>query len=87
MAKIGELYKQADWKTEKHVPVMECPDSVGADRPPDSEDEVSGPDPDDADLAAAALTFGDELAFVPPALGLGGEAAGQQGPLAEGLRH
>ncbi|MHB8763565.1 MAG: class II SORL domain-containing protein [Deferrisomatales bacterium] len=32
MASIGELYKQADWKTEKHVPVIECPDSVAADQ-------------------------------------------------------
>lgn len=28
MAKIGELYKSDDWKTEKHVPVIECPDKV-----------------------------------------------------------
>ncbi|MDA8140854.1 MAG: class II SORL domain-containing protein [Desulfobacteraceae bacterium] len=31
MAKIGELYQTADWKLEKHVPVIECPDSVGAE--------------------------------------------------------
>jgi superoxide reductase len=31
MAKIGELYQTADWKSEKHVPVIECPDSVTAD--------------------------------------------------------
>jgi superoxide reductase len=29
--KIGELYQTADWKTEKHVPVIECPDEVKAD--------------------------------------------------------
>ncbi len=28
---IGELYQKADWKTEKHVPVIECPDTVQAD--------------------------------------------------------
>jgi superoxide reductase len=28
MAKVGELYQSADWKTEKHVPVIECPDEV-----------------------------------------------------------
>jgi superoxide reductase len=28
MAKIGESYKSADWKSEKHVPVIECPDQV-----------------------------------------------------------
>jgi superoxide reductase len=31
MAKIGELYQTADWKSEKHVPVIECPDKVTAD--------------------------------------------------------
>jgi len=29
--KVGELYQTADWKTEKHVPVIECPDAVKAD--------------------------------------------------------
>jgi superoxide reductase len=31
MAKIGERYQTADWKSEKHVPVIECPDEVKAD--------------------------------------------------------
>jgi superoxide reductase len=31
MGKIGELYHTADWKTEKHVPVIDCPDEVNAD--------------------------------------------------------
>lgn len=31
MARIGELYKQADWKTEKHVPVIECEDTAAVD--------------------------------------------------------
>jgi superoxide reductase len=26
--KMGELYQTQDWKQEKHVPVIECPDSV-----------------------------------------------------------
>lgn len=29
--KAGELIQTADWKTEKHVPVIECPDQVKAD--------------------------------------------------------
>jgi superoxide reductase len=29
---IGEHVGKADWKTEKHVPVIECPDSVEADK-------------------------------------------------------
>jgi len=28
---IGEQYQTADWKSEKHVPVIECPDEVAAD--------------------------------------------------------
>ena len=31
MAKIGEIYQSADWKSEKHVPVIECEDKVKAD--------------------------------------------------------
>lgn len=31
MPKMGYLFQSADWKTEKHVPVIECPDEVGAD--------------------------------------------------------
>ena len=30
MKQLGELYQTADWKTEKHVPVIECPDRVKA---------------------------------------------------------
>jgi superoxide reductase len=30
MAKIGELYQTADWKSEKHVPVIECSETVPA---------------------------------------------------------
>jgi superoxide reductase len=28
MKTIGELYQTADWKKEKHVPVIECPEKV-----------------------------------------------------------
>ncbi|MCJ8499012.1 class II SORL domain-containing protein [Desulfatitalea alkaliphila] len=30
MGKMGEMYQTADWKSEKHVPVIECPDTVQA---------------------------------------------------------
>ncbi len=30
MAKVGTLYQTDDWKTEKHVPVIECPDAFGS---------------------------------------------------------
>jgi superoxide reductase len=28
MVKLGELLKEADWKVEKHVPVIECPNTT-----------------------------------------------------------
>lgn len=31
MSELSEHIKKADWKTEKHVPVIECPDTVKAD--------------------------------------------------------
>jgi superoxide reductase len=30
MKRLGEYVQTADWKQEKHVPVLECPDSVKA---------------------------------------------------------
>ncbi len=33
MSGIGDLYQKADWKAEKHAPVIDCPDSVVADAP------------------------------------------------------
>lgn len=31
MARIGELYQTGDWKAEKHVPVINCPNRVNVD--------------------------------------------------------
>jgi superoxide reductase len=31
MEKMGALYQTADWRIEKHVPVIDCPDAVDAD--------------------------------------------------------
>lgn len=31
MSKVGDLFQSADWKAEKHVPVIECADEVNAD--------------------------------------------------------
>jgi superoxide reductase len=30
MKQFGELFQTADWKTEKHVPIIDCPDQVKA---------------------------------------------------------
>jgi len=32
MNELGVLFQTADWKTEKHVPVIECPDTVKGDQ-------------------------------------------------------
>lgn len=32
MGKFGDHIQEADWKAEKHVPVIECPDKVVADQ-------------------------------------------------------
>ncbi len=31
MSRIGDFVQTADWKSEKHVPVIDCPDSVSSD--------------------------------------------------------
>jgi superoxide reductase len=31
MEKLGDLFQEADWKKEKHVPVIECPSKIKAD--------------------------------------------------------
>jgi superoxide reductase len=31
MKPFAELYQTADWKTEKHIPVIDCPEKVAAD--------------------------------------------------------
>lgn len=33
MKGIGELYQKDDWKTEKHVPVIEAPSTVDPETP------------------------------------------------------
>lgn len=31
MDKVGDIFKSDDWRKEKHVPVIECPDNVGSE--------------------------------------------------------
>ena len=33
MKKLGGLFQEADWKSEKHVPAIECPDAVKSGEP------------------------------------------------------
>lgn len=30
MAKYGDLFQEADWKAEKHAPVLDCPSSAAS---------------------------------------------------------
>jgi superoxide reductase len=32
MQRFAENFQTADWKTEKHVPIIDCPEQVGADK-------------------------------------------------------
>jgi superoxide reductase len=31
MSELKEVFQSADWKSEKHVPVIECPEAVKSD--------------------------------------------------------
>jgi len=33
LALVGQHIRSADWKTEKHVPAIECPDRVQGGQP------------------------------------------------------
>ncbi|MEO0108165.1 MAG: desulfoferrodoxin family protein, partial [candidate division WOR-3 bacterium] len=33
MANLSNTIQRADWRQEKHIPVIECPDAVTADQP------------------------------------------------------
>jgi superoxide reductase len=33
MAKLGDIIQEADWKKEKHVPVIDCPATVASGEP------------------------------------------------------
>jgi superoxide reductase len=70
MKKMGELYQSADWKTEKHVPVIECPDEVRANEMFDVKvsigKEVSHPNTTEHHIRWIQLFFhpaGDKFAY------------------------
>lgn len=70
MSKVGELYQTADWKSEKHVPVIECPDQVKGDELFDVKvsigKEVSHPNTTDHHIRWIKLFFkpeGDNFAY------------------------
>ncbi len=70
MAKIGDLYQTADWKSEKHVPVIECPDAVAADEPFEAKvslgKEVAHPNTTEHHIRWIQLYFrpeGDKFAY------------------------
>jgi superoxide reductase len=70
MGKVGELYQTADWKTEKHVPVIDCTDEVGADEVFNVKvsigEEVAHPNTTEHHIRWIRLYFlpeGDKLAY------------------------
>lgn len=69
MAALSELIKQADWKKEKHVPVIECPDSVAADQVFEVKasvgPEVAHPNTTEHHIRYISLYFVPEGASVP----------------------
>ncbi len=64
MAKIGELFQTADWKSEKHVPVIKCPNSVRVDEPFDVQvaigEEISHPNTTEHHIRWIRLFFKPE---------------------------
>lgn len=70
MPDLSEHIQHADWKNEKHVPVIECPDSVPADENFDVRvglgKEVSHPNTTEHHIRWIALFFhpeGEKFAF------------------------
>ena len=70
MGRIGEMYQTADWKSEKHVPVIDCPDEVGAGEVFDVKvslgREVAHPNTTDHHIRWVQLYFkpeGDKFAY------------------------
>jgi superoxide reductase len=73
MSKIGDLYQSADWKSEKHVPVIECPDSIAGDEMFDVKlslgKEVAHPNTTEHHIRWIQLYFHPEGAKVPYQVG------------------
>ena len=87
--KLGDVLRSGDWKSEKHVPVIEAPDKVAADLPVEIKvsigEEIPRPNTDEHHIRwiklliqpSEAFTF--ELAddqFPNPGEGLKGPAEG-----------
>jgi superoxide reductase len=92
MAKIGDRVQTADWKKEKHVPVIDCPDQVAAGESFAVEvslgKEISHPNTTEHHIAWIQLYFkpeGDKFAYDVGRYGFnshGQSAAGaNQGPV------
>ena len=64
MADLGERIQTGDWKKEKHVPVIECPDAVAADEVFDVRvtlgKEIAHPNTTEHHIAWIALYFHPE---------------------------
>ncbi|HOJ13008.1 MAG TPA: class II SORL domain-containing protein [Deltaproteobacteria bacterium] len=70
MGKYGDLFQSDDWKKEKHVPVIECPDVVKAEEPFSVKvslgKEIAHPNTTEHHIRWIQLTFkpeGDKYAY------------------------
>ena len=70
MSQIGGFYQSGDWKSEKHVPVIDCPASAKADTPFDVTlsigKEISHPNTTEHHIAWIKLYFkpdGDKFVY------------------------
>jgi superoxide reductase len=95
MAKLGEIIQEADWKQEKHVPAIECPDAVRAGEPFDVKvslgKEIAHPNTTEHHIRWITLYFHPEDAKFPYQVGYfeftahGESAAGpNEGPVYTG---
>jgi superoxide reductase len=73
MKKIGEEFQSADWKSEKHVPVIDCPNEVKADEMFDVKvgvgKEVAHPNTTEHHIRWIQVYFHPEEAKVPYQVG------------------
>ena len=87
MKKIGELIQEADWKMEKHVPVIECADAVKANELFEVKvsvgKEVAHPNTTEHHISWISLFFlpdGEKFSIQIARVEFGGHGASVQGP-------
>jgi superoxide reductase len=87
MAKICEVFQEADWKQEKHVPVISAPEAVKKDEPMNITvtvgKEIAHPNTTEHHIAWISVFFKPEGEKFPHTIGrfnLGAHGASAEGP-------